>query len=165
MAGTAIERIAAAQYALMDRLRDPQALDRALRAPSAEDFSAFAGARQCLLVTFRRSGQPVPCAVNFGLDHGRLYLRTDGNSAKVKRLRGDSRVLVAPCGLRGTPRGPAVRGTARILPTAEQEHADAVVAANWSPAMRVLERGLDRAARRFAVPLVYVEITATRPPG
>jgi PPOX class probable F420-dependent enzyme len=165
MAGTAIERIAAAQYALMDRLRDPRALDLALRAPTAEDFAAFAGARQCLLVSYRRSGQPVPSAVNFGLGGGRLYLRTDGSSAKVKRLRNDPRVLVTPCGLRGTPRGPAVHGTARILPGPEQEHADAVVAANWSSGMRLLERGLDKAASRFALPLVYVEITASPPPG
>ena len=164
--GRTVHRIVAVQYQLINKLRDRRAFDVAARTPSDEDFSSFKRARQCLLVTYRRSGEPVPSPVNYGLgEDGKLYIRTDGNSAKVKRVRANPQVVVVPCGLRGTPRGPGVRGTARILPPSEEARADAIIASNWSPAMKVLERGLDKAANRFDMPIVYVEITSATAAG
>lgn len=67
--------------------------------------------------------------------------------------------MVVPCGLHGRPLGPAVSGTARFVPEEEVERAEAAVAANWTPVMRVLERGMDKGASGFGIPSVYVEVT------
>jgi len=53
------------------------------------------------LVTFRRDGRGVETPVWFVVLDGKLYVFTDGTSAKVKRLRATGRVKIAPCGVRG----------------------------------------------------------------
>jgi uncharacterized protein len=143
-------------YPVMRLARSPKAVRAASgESASAADFEALRGARQALVVTFKRSGEPVPTPVNCGLsENGRLYFRTEPHVGKVKRIRSDARVLVAPCNMRGKPRGPLARGTARVLEAAESEPARAAVSGNWSRAMRPLERGLDR----LGVPDVYVEV-------
>lgn len=79
----------------------------------------LATARYVLLTTFRRSGVGVPTP--FGALHrdGKLYCFTDARSGKVKRIRREPRVEVAPCTQRGAPLAPAVSGRARILEGAE----------------------------------------------
>jgi hypothetical protein len=52
----------------------------------------------------------------------------------------------------------------RILPEAEHAHADRVIAANWSPPMKVLERGLDKSSAAFDIAMVYIEITPATTP-
>lgn len=149
-------RVMALQYKLYDRMRHPRAFEVAREPGTAADFSALRGARQCLIVTFRRSGEPVPTPVNFGLsEDGSLYFRSEPHVAKIKRLGRDPRVRVCPCNLRGKPTGPLAEGTARVVPEGESERAAAVVAANWSAWMRPLERGGDR----IGIPMVYVEVT------
>lgn len=79
----------------------------------------LATARYVLLTTFRRSGAGV--ATPFGALHrdGKLYCFTDARSGKVKRVRREPRVEVAPCTQRGAPLAPAQSGRARILEGAE----------------------------------------------
>lgn len=156
---TWITRIAAVQYAAMDKMRHPKAFEVAGQAPEGHDFCGFEQARQCLLVTFRRSGEPMASPVNFGLETGRLYLRTDASTGKVKRMRRDPQVIVIPCSLRGRPLGPGVGAIARILPTSETGSADVAIAANWSPVMKFFERALDKASQRWNIPMTYVELT------
>lgn len=152
---------AAKFFRLMDLGRHRSAFAAARMKPSGTDFSEFADVRQCLLVTYRRSGEPMPSPINFGLSDGKLHVRTDGGSGKVKRLRNDPRAVLVPCGLRGQPRGAAVAATARFLPEGEIARADEVIAANWSLPMRALERGLDVGARAFEQELAYIEFTPT----
>ena len=121
----------------------------------SSDFSSFRGRRQCLLVTFKRSGDAVPSPVNFGLsDDGLLYLRCEPDSAKLKRLKRDPHVRVCACSFRGKPLGPLVEGTARLLDAAEADRAYAIVAANWDLFNRVYEGAVDR----MSVPIAYVEV-------
>jgi len=149
-------RFMALQYKAFDRMRHRRALEVARERGTASDFGAFGGARQCLVVTFKRSGEPVPTPVNFGLsEEGKLYFRCEPDVAKVRRLRRDPHVRVCPCNLRGKPTGPISEATARVLPEAETERAHAIVAANWDPASKLLERAIDR----FGPPLAYVEVT------
>jgi hypothetical protein len=88
-------------------------------------FAALEGRRHCLLTTYRRNGDPVATPVWFALEGDRLVLSTEDPSGKVKRLRNDPRVQVAPCTLRGRPLGPAVPGVARLLAGHEAEEAEA----------------------------------------
>jgi len=151
-----MRRITAWQYKVLDRLRHPRGFEVARQPGTEPDFTGFRGARQCLVVTFRQSGEPVPSPVNFGLsDDGKLYFRSEPHVAKVKRLRRDPHVRVCPCSFRGRPLGPMAEATGRVLPGSETEHAHAIIAANWDPASTVLERAIDR----IGVPLVYVEVT------
>src|SRR5918999_1140222 len=104
----------AAQYGLYDRMRHRRAFEIGRGGGAEIDFPSFRDARQCLIVTFKRSGEAVPTPVNFGLsDDGRLYFRSEPHVAKIRRLRHDPRVRVCPCSFRGKPRGAMVEGTAR----------------------------------------------------
>ena len=67
------------------------------------------------LTTFRKSGAAVATPVWFALDGNRLVMTTDGTSGKVKRIRNNSRVEVAPSDMRGKVLGDAVSAQARIL--------------------------------------------------
>jgi uncharacterized protein len=147
------------QYRLLDRMRHRRAFEVARHPGTAADFDGFDGARQCLVVTFKRSGEPVPTPVNFGLGSGRLYFRSEPRSAKVKRIRHDPHVRVCPCDLRGKPTGPMVEGRARVLTGGEAGRADAALAGNWTKSMKALERALDR----MPLEVAYIEVEPMEP--
>ena len=146
----------ALQYKVNDGMRHRRAFEVAREHGTAHDFESFRGARQCLLVTFKRSGEPVPTPVNFGLSaDGRLYFRSEPHVAKIRRLRRDPHVRVCPCSFRGKPRGPLVEASARVLPESENQRADEIIDSNYRRDMRLVERGYDRMGVRMA----YVEVT------
>ncbi len=80
----------------------------------------FEPERYISLTTFRRSGQPVATPVWFVEDSGKLYVGTEAQAGKVKRLRNNPQVEVAPCTRRGEPTGPAVKALCRILNPSEE---------------------------------------------
>jgi uncharacterized protein len=80
-----------------------------------------------LLTTFRRDGRAVGTPVSIAVDGGRGYVRSPGNAGKVKRLRNDPRVELAPCTARGRPTGPAVPAVARRLDGDEARRAAALL--------------------------------------
>ena len=149
-----VRRIARLQYRLFDRMRHREAFRAAERPPSIGGFDSLQGHHYCLLVTFKRSGDPVPTPVLFGLQDGKLYLRTDAATAKVARIRNDERVLVGPANSRGKPRGPLVRGIARVLPTSENDLAYAVLKQHYTLGQRLGERMLDL----LPIEMAYVEV-------
>lgn len=76
------------------------------------------------LETFRKNGQGVRTPVWFVLHDHALYLYTKADSWKVKRIRNNSRVRVAPCTVRGDVTGPWLEGTASIVEGDEQRIAN-----------------------------------------
>jgi PPOX class probable F420-dependent enzyme len=142
-----------------DRMRDPQALVAAREGATARGFAALRGESYCLLVTYRRSGEPVPTPVWFGLDDaGRaLYVRTGSDAGKVKRVRADPRVLVGPANARGKPSGPLAEGSARVLAGAEQPRAERVLQSNYGLGRRLYE-GM---SGPLGVDSVYLEVTSS----
>src|ERR1044072_5829716 len=139
----------------LDRIRHKAAFEIARQEGIRADFSSFRGKRQCLLVTFKRSGDAVPSPVNFGLsDDGLIYFRCDPDSAKGKRMTRDPHVRVRASSFRRQPLGPLVEGVARILEGAEAKRAAVFVAANWDLLNRIYERSVDR----MNVPITYVEV-------
>ena len=117
-------RIGRTQDRLFDRLRDRRT-DAAAGVPgTADSFAALIGEEFALLVTFRRSGAPVPTPVWFGMQDGRLYVESLAYAGKVKRVGHDRRVRVAPCTVRGKPKGPFADGVGRILEAAEEQNAE-----------------------------------------
>jgi hypothetical protein len=140
-----------------DRIRDPSALVAARGGASTEGFAALRGRKYCLLVSYRRSGEPVPTPVWFGIDaDDHVYVRTEAESAKVKRVRANPRVLVGPADWRGRPLGPLAEGAALALPTDAHPAAERIVQSNYGLGRRVYEAALGSRDERVA----YLEITA-----
>ncbi|MEU8180350.1 PPOX class F420-dependent oxidoreductase [Micromonospora sp. NPDC049044] len=67
-----------------------------------------------LLTTFRKDGRAVPTPVWAVRDGEALAVWTRADSGKVKRIRNNGQVTVAPCDIRGRPHGAAVAGHATI---------------------------------------------------
>lgn len=64
------------------------------------------------LETFKKNGQAVATPVWFVADGGMLYVRSYANSGKVKRMRNNSQVRVAPSDALGKAHGVTLAGTA-----------------------------------------------------
>jgi uncharacterized protein len=150
-----VERGADLQYWFYDHMRSRKAAKVAGTPGTATDFAAFEGRHYGLIVTFKRSGEPVPTPVLFAVDGGKLYFRTEERAAKIKRIRNDPHVRVGPCNSRGKPRGPLTEGTARVLSGEEAERAFRALRANYTVPMRFFEGALDH----MPVDIVYVEVT------
>ncbi|MBT8225434.1 MAG: PPOX class F420-dependent oxidoreductase [Dactylosporangium sp.] len=75
-----------------------------------------------LLTTYRRVGTPVRTPVWVAPDGAALLVWTVMDSGKVKRIRNNTEISVAPCTSRGKPLGPAVAGRAEILDAEETRH-------------------------------------------
>jgi PPOX class probable F420-dependent enzyme len=85
------------------------------------NHDALRAARYVSLSTYRRDGSPVATPVWFVIWNGRGYFMTTAGTAKVRRLRRDPRVAMAPSGVRGGIRGRSVEGRARLLDGAEED--------------------------------------------
>jgi PPOX class probable F420-dependent enzyme len=79
----------------------------------------FRGQKYLSLTTFRKTGVAVPTPVWFVENNDKLYLFTNPKSGKVKRIRNNPRVRIAPCSMRGRVTGPEFGAQARILPSPE----------------------------------------------
>ncbi len=142
---------------IYDRVRSPEATAAARAGAATSGFSALRGHKYALLVTYRRSGEPVPTPVWFGLDgDARLYVRSDADAAKIKRLHADARVLVGPSDARGKPLGPLAAGTGRECAPAERDRAEAALRASYGLGRRVYERVIGE-----RTPSTYLEVNAT----
>jgi PPOX class probable F420-dependent enzyme len=67
------------------------------------------------LETFRRSGVGMKTPVWFVQDGNTLYIRTIANSGKVKRIRNNGQVNIAPCKVDGALLGEWIPASAREL--------------------------------------------------
>jgi uncharacterized protein len=79
------------------------------------DGAALATVPVVSITAFRRDGTPVSVPVWCAADHGALLVCSAADSGKVKRIRRDAHVRLAPCSARGRPRGPAVDADASLL--------------------------------------------------
>jgi PPOX class probable F420-dependent enzyme len=137
---TFVERARRLENRLYAAIRHPGASEVAGAEPANGMLEPLDGRRHCLLVSYRRSGDPVATPVWFALDGDRLVFESDADSAKVRRIRRDPRVRVAPCTLRGNPLGPPVEGVARVLEPAEAEAAERALDRKYGRLRRLLTR-------------------------
>jgi PPOX class probable F420-dependent enzyme len=82
---------------------------------SGDKLSQFAGEKYLNLETYRKDGTAVATPVWFAEDGGLLYIYSLADAGKVKRIRNNPRVRVAPCDMRGKLKGEWVEARARIL--------------------------------------------------
>jgi PPOX class probable F420-dependent enzyme len=84
--------------------------------------------RTVLLTTFRRDGTPVGTPVSIAVEGDHAFVRTWDTAWKLKRLRHNPLVEVAPSTVTGKPTGPAIQVRARILDREASAHAGRLLA-------------------------------------
>jgi PPOX class probable F420-dependent enzyme len=127
------------------------------------DSTALAQQRHISITTFKRDGTPVSVPVWCAADNGTLLVISEADSWKVKRIRRNAHVRLAPCSARGTPRGPAVDADASLL--AETTTVEALLARKYGWAWRgyralmVSTALIRRLRRQLPTPWLTIRIT------
>ena len=83
----------------------------------------FVKTQQVLLTTYRKDGTPVGTPVNIAVVGPVAYARTWDATGKIKRIRNNPQVEIAPCTGRGKVTGEPLRMTARLIEGEEAERA------------------------------------------
>lgn len=110
-------------------------------------FAGFAGQRYLNLETFKKNGAGVKTPVWFAADSSarldsndaRLYVYTIGNTGKVKRIRNNPHVNVAPCNASGKVKGAWVSASAEIVTGASAEHGMKLLNNKYLPWKQLLD--------------------------
>ena len=92
-----------------------------------EALAPFANRNYLNLESFKRDGTPVRTPLWFAEDGGVIYIYTLAKAWKVKRIRRNPRVRLAPCTIRGQVIGPWVEAEARVADAAAAAHGHALL--------------------------------------
>jgi PPOX class probable F420-dependent enzyme len=115
-----------------------------------EDYSTIS------LKTFYKSGKSVATPVDFiKVDETKLYVNTNIDSHKVKRLKHSSNAIIAPCTMRGKILGPELKVVGRVLSKGEDTEAHEAFKEKW-------EGDLTYKAYRFLGKLAFWKPEAER---
>ncbi len=77
-------------------------------------ISTIGNPRYIAIETFRKNGEGVITPVWCAAEGSKLYVFTDGDTGKVKRIRNNPRVKVCVSSYNGKPKGEWVEATAKI---------------------------------------------------
>ncbi|HVH15385.1 MAG TPA: PPOX class F420-dependent oxidoreductase [Candidatus Angelobacter sp.] len=77
-------------------------------------LSQFQGENIISLETYRRNGEPVRTPVWFLEENGTLYVHTTDSTGKVRRIRRNPKVRVAPSYFRGKPKAEYIEARAEL---------------------------------------------------
>jgi PPOX class probable F420-dependent enzyme len=94
---------------------------------SSQSLAPFVGQRYLNLESFKRDGTSVQTPVWFAEDCGLLYGYTLANAGKVKRIRRNPRIRLAPCTMRGIVTGPWAEAEATIVDATTAAHGHALL--------------------------------------
>lgn len=85
------------------------------------------------LTTYRKDGTGVATPVWHVVNGGELFIVSEAEAWKVKRIRKNSHVVVTVCDIRGkiAPDAPSAQGTARLLDEADTEAGRALLARKY----------------------------------
>ena len=115
-----------------------QMTERPVRRPTAE-LEAFSRGRFLSVTSFKRDGTGVATPVWFVSDGERLFALTDLRSAKVRRIRRNPRVVIAPCRAGGRLRGEPVDGWAQVQSAEpELEHVQRLLLDRYAVSYRIV---------------------------
>jgi uncharacterized protein len=132
----------------------PQGARELADAARTGSVAEVARAKRTLLVTYRRDGTPVPTPVWAAEAEGVLYVRSERTAGKLKRLRNDPRMLIAPCTVRGRPLGAPLEASGRMLAAKEEPRAEQALASRYGFGRRLFEATMDL----MRVDMGYLEI-------
>jgi PPOX class probable F420-dependent enzyme len=94
---------------------------------SSQHLAPFVGQRYLNLESYKRDGTPVQTPVWFAEEQDVLYVYTLANAGKVKRIRRNPRIRLAPCTMRGTVIGSWVEAEATIVDATTAAHGHALL--------------------------------------
>ena len=97
-----------------------------LEPPARTDIAAITG-KYLSITSYRRDGSGVSTPVWFATEGDRLLVMTDSRSGKVKRIRRNPYVTIAPCSGRGKPKARGMPAHAEILPASEVERSKRLI--------------------------------------
>lgn len=127
-------------------------------AATATDLAALADQQFILLTTFRRSGVAVPTTIWFVNAGDRLYFQTGPEAGKLKRIRANGLVTIAPSTRNGETLGPALIAQARLLGQQEAADADAALHAKYGEARTRLMEQMGHAGRTMERAYIAIEV-------
>jgi len=108
-------------------------------AVTSKAFTNLDGHQYMSLTTFRKTGEAVVTPVWFINEGGKLYMLTLNDAGKLKRIRNNGAVTVAPCTVRGDLLGGAADGTARVISGDDAKHANKLLSGKYG----LFKRGFD----------------------
>jgi uncharacterized protein len=98
---------------------------------STSALEPFVDQKTVLLTTYKRDGTGVSTPVHIAVDGDRAFVRTWDTTWKLKRIRNNPEVRVAPCTAGGRLTGPAILARARVLGGDESEYAAEMLARKY----------------------------------
>jgi PPOX class probable F420-dependent enzyme len=86
---------------------------------SEDKLSQLSRFRYINIETLKKNGSVVRTPIWFIIYEGIIFFRTDSKSGKVKRIRNNPHVRIAPCDIRGNIKGTWFDGNAKFADTKE----------------------------------------------
>jgi len=86
---------------------------------SEDKLSQISKSKYINIETYKKDGTGVRTPIWFIIYQGLIFFRTDAKSGKVKRIRNNPHVRIAPCDIRGNVRGNWYDGKVRFADSAE----------------------------------------------
>lgn len=99
-------------------------------APTRGDLRSFSG-KYLNLTSYKRDGTGVTTPLWFVIENGRVLVRTDAQSGKVKRVRRNPTVTIVPCSATGRMHGEPMPARAEVLPQSDVAHVDQLIARKY----------------------------------
>jgi uncharacterized protein len=111
------------------------------------NFQPFATQKYLNLETFKKSGEGIRTPIWFAADpvndlsnaDAKLYCYTVGNSGKVKRIRNNGRVRIAPCDMRGKVTGEWIEARAELVGGTQFRYGMSLLDKKYFPWKQVLD--------------------------
>jgi PPOX class probable F420-dependent enzyme len=100
-------------------------------------LSQFEDQKYLSLESYRKDGRAVATPVWFAEEAGVFYIYSLADAGKVKRIRNNPRVRIAPCDLRGKLKGSWVGAEARIQDPSGAEHAHKLLNQKYGAVKRI----------------------------
>ena len=97
----------------------------------------FVDQKYLSLESYRKDGRAVATPVWFAEETGVFYIYSLADAGKVKRIRNNPRVRMAPCDLRGKLEGSWVDGEALILDPSGAEHGHKLLNKKYGAVKRI----------------------------
>jgi len=97
-----------------------------------EPFAFLSSHEFIVLTTYRKDGTEVPTTVWFAYNQGKIYITTGKVAGKIKRIRNNGRVLMAPSDRIGNLLGESkVQGQAHEVTSDEHAYARSMLAQKY----------------------------------
>ena len=139
--------------------------------PEAGTLGDITSGKYLRITSFRRDGSGVGTPVWFVPENGRLLVHTDRDSYKVKRIRRNPSVLIAPCNARGKQRGEQLPARAEVLPDSETGRVEELLARKYRTDMlmlkpiRAAQKALHLGGQRGKPVIVAISLPDAPAPG